>query len=285
MDDSQAGAAASGVQIRQRTYAYTHIGHGDYILVEYKVQNVGASTLNNYHLGLFSDFDVSLVGEFDNCHYRADRKLGYVHSDYTWSGFGGYAGIALLGNTPGTHFTAIDNNGSGGSPFSVANGFSNANKYKSISSGLLDTVAGTSQVNGKNVSMTIGSGPYTLASGDSIQVVFMIGAGYDLQTLLRAVDSASVKYQSIKMITEAGHSIMGTQEIGIQPNPSEGIFWLSGLSESNPQLDVLNSVGQKVPFEYNSEGNNQLKVNASAGIYFLKIKQNDRVISRKIVVQ
>ena len=285
MDDSKAGTAATGVQIRQRTYAYTSPGDSNYVIVDYRVHNVGTSDITNYHLGLFSDFDVSLLGQFDNCRYRPDHKLGYVKSDYSWSNFNGYAGIALLGNAPGTHFTAIDNNGAGGSPFSVANGFSNANKYKSISSGILDTVAGTAQVNGKNVSMTIGAGPYFIGSGDSIQVVFMIGAGSDLQTLLQAVDSASIKYQSIKIITEAKEALEGRKEIEIRPNPSDGTFWLSGFSEELPQLEIVNSIGQKIPFEYGADGLNQLRVKAPTGIYFLKIAHKGQIVSKKIVVQ
>ena len=285
MDDSQAGTAASGVQIRQRTYAYTSPGDSNYVLVEYRVANTNATPLTNYHLGLFSDFDLSLVGEFDHCRYRPDRKLGYVKSEFSWGNFGGYAGIALLGNTPGVHFTAIDNNGQGGSPFSVATSFTNANKYKSISSGILDSVAGTSVANGKNVSMTIGSGPYTIAPGDSIQVVFMIGAGPDLQTLLQAVDSATAKYETIKIITGAKEQQAGNESIRLVPNPGNGHFQLQGPAENILGLEVLNTIGQRVPFEYSREASNQLTINASPGMYVVKINLKGKTISSKIIVQ
>jgi len=71
----------------------------------------------------------------------------------------------------------------------------------------------------------------------------------------------------------------------IRPNPGDGTFWLSGFMEEIPQLNVVSSIGQAMPFEFNSDQANQLRIKGSKGIYFLKIKEKDRVISRKIVIQ
>ncbi|MBI3500342.1 MAG: T9SS type A sorting domain-containing protein [Bacteroidetes bacterium] len=98
-------------------------------------------------------------------------------------------------------------------------------------------------------------------------------------------DMFIVKLGSVAGIEENNFS----NDMNIYPNPSTGIFSVSGLRSAVSSLDIYNVMGEKI---YSSTVNSKLEtVNLSAapkvqasGIYFLRIGTSEGIISKKIII-
>ena len=81
-------------------------------------------------------------------------------------------------------------------------------------------------------------------------------------------------------------------ELSIYPNPSKGMFNISfeGKKDQTIEISIINYLGQIVFFEelkdYNGRYKKPINLGKNAnGIYQLRIKTNNEILSRKIVVQ
>ena len=86
----------------------------------------------------------------------------------------------------------------------------------------------------------------------------------------------------------AGMSIndVTAKNITVRPNPATNNFTVELDDDSQAQVQLFNLVGQVV---YNAQTNNQIvNVNISnlnSGVYMLKVTQNGRVYTSKVLVQ
>ena len=71
----------------------------------------------------------------------------------------------------------------------------------------------------------------------------------------------------------------------IYPNPANTQFVIAGLN-GDAQIEVLNILGEKV---YSIRSNNSQEsisvANLPTGTYFVKISQNDKMVTKKLVVK
>jgi hypothetical protein len=104
-----------------------------------------------------------------------------------------YNGIQVLSGTP--NYWAIDNSaGVEDNPWGVYDGFEDAEKYESMSSGIGRQQAGVASETGNDVSHTTAAGPYVLDPGDSITVAFALHAASSLQDLKASAQAADTMY-------------------------------------------------------------------------------------------
>ena len=90
----------------------------------------------------------------------------------------------------------------------------------------------------------------------------------------------------------ANTGLVGTSEfsndesIRVFPNPTTGEITICGLPTLSSDLDIYNSLGQKI---YSVKSSNQSEIidisGFSQGVYFLVIKNNDYTSYKKIVLQ
>ncbi len=79
-------------------------------------------------------------------------------------------------------------------------------------------------------------------------------------------------------------SIETLEEPGIYPNPSQGVFFLSTIVD---RVEVIDLTGRKVTIE-SEIVNNQTQItllHPETGIYLLKTYQQNRWVTRKILVK
>jgi hypothetical protein len=77
-------------------------------------------------------------------------------------------------------------------------------------------------------------------------------------------------------------------EIGIFPNPSDGIFQVSSLSEEPMHITILDQQGKQVAlFELNelSSDNSFDMSEQPTGVYFAHISQGENQLVKKLVVR
>jgi serine protease len=187
--DVYVGPNRVGVTVNLRSYTYSNDEDNDYIILRYTLQNTTAAAISNLYAGLFFDWDFADANS-DITSFDVPGNFGYVYRNGgnpdTW------VGVASVSALP-TGFHAIRNNGTQGNiNLFDANGFSDAEKWLSISSGttVLNTGPG-------DVSHVVNSGPYNIDPSQSVDVAFAIVAGYNLEELRERVTRARLKFQSI----------------------------------------------------------------------------------------
>jgi len=78
---------------------------------------------------------------------------------------------------------------------------------------------------------------------------------------------------------------MEKENISVYPNPATNKFTVNLAGSEKANIEMFNLVGQKV---YNSTATEKAEVNVSGfrpGIYMLKVSQNGKVYTSKVVVK
>lgn len=211
-DDANAGAARLNVLTRYKAWAWNDPARENFVILEYTLRNTGGSTLSNLFAGIFSYWEIP-NGQYYMNSFIADwdgtRKLGYGYNGQT--PVGSYAGVKLLSGDPVSWY-AINNNGAGGS-ISLFDGFSEAEKYTTLSGGVSRPTAVPGTVSG-----VLGTGPFTLAAGDSVTVAFALLLGDNLTQLQTAADSAQQTYNLLHATWTGTLSSDWNQPGNWQPN-------------------------------------------------------------------
>ncbi len=264
MTDANAGAAASNITILQQSFAKTTPGDSNYVIVRYLIKNNSTTAvLNNFFVGLYGDFDISASGQQDKAGWSAANKLGF---SYNSNPDGLYSGIAVLGNgTP--NYYAIDNDATAIDSFGVYDGYTDAEKFASISSGIYRRNAGVSGP--KDVSIAVGQGPFSIAPGDTIDVGFAIVAGENLNDILNAADTASEEWP---IITETKKRITAASgNLSMYPNPAGKEIFLKGQGLKGG-YKIFDTKGQEQTVVVESFGQNLMRFDLHAlmpGMYVL----------------
>ncbi len=189
--DDSAGASANNVLVGFRSMVWKEKPNDQYFIIEYSIKNTGDSTLNDFHAGLYADWDISDQGRQDLALWSDDLSLGYIHNTDTAKKL--YAGIQLL--TEPANYWAVDNDHTiEDNPWGVYDGFTDSEKFESISSGIARDSAGFSSETGNDVSHAIASGPHIIAPGDSIVIAFAIHGASDPDDLFQSAYAADTTY-------------------------------------------------------------------------------------------
>lgn len=185
-------ATSKTVSIDYRSLVWKEKPYDQFVILEYTIKNVSAQPLNGFHFALFADWDISQQGAGDVAEWNADLNMGYVYPAQTDNK--PYAGIKILkGNAP--QYFAIDNNqNTVGTPFGIYDGYSDSEKFKSISSGVGRETAGTTSGTGNDVSHVVGAGPFNISANGEIMVAFALIAGANWEELKFAAMQADTAY-------------------------------------------------------------------------------------------
>ena len=180
----------SSLSVSYRSMVWNNAPYRDFVILEYKVKNTSANALTDFYFGLFADWDVSTGGATDKASWDADTKLGYVHASQ--SAGKPHAGIQVLSGN--ANYFAIDNDPSiAGNPFGIYDGFTDSEKFISISTGLAKLQAGNATTGG-DISHSVSSGPYSINSGEEITIAFALHAAMTKDVLINSAIYADSMY-------------------------------------------------------------------------------------------
>ncbi len=274
-----------GVGVRQRAFAWASPDRRDFVVLEYSIKNMTADTLKPLYAGLFADWDLPTPdGAARNAaDWDSLRTLGYCYAlglPAPLTGPARYAGVRLLrGGAPAV--CCIDNNAPYGTPVRLADGFSLAEKFLTLSSGTVQHTIG--QVYGTDVSQVVGARLAALAPGDSTTVTFAVMAATTLLQLQETADAAVLAYSTL---LPTRPTALGAG-FHVYPNPTTGPLRVAlppkfGLSE----VRVLNALGQLV-LRQDASGSllNLSLAGLAPGLYTLRAQGTAGVLTRAVEVR
>ncbi len=278
-----AGAYANNqisARFDHRTYVWEGTADTNFFIYEQTITNRAASAMPNLYTGMYADPDVSATSQEDIVDWDAARNLAYVYAaDSGLSPAGGpYFGIKLLSPFP-KQYSPIVNDGSSG-PFSVYDGFSDQEHFTSISSGI---AGGRLPATGrKDVSLSVGYGPFATAAGGTVRVAYAIVVGYNLQQIQAAADRADSAYQQrILSVTSPAEAA----SVVLYPSPATD--QLHVLCQAGAQITVTDLRGvayrQTPAFAGNLATLNV--ANLAPGMYLVRVRQAGKTQTLRFVKQ
>ena len=282
------------IEIMQTTYAWTDSSQNDYVIFLYVVKNKSAEALENFHFGLFFDWDID--GEFyatNKVGYDPLRKLGYCYD--SGAGPATWVGVSSLSDVPVSFRAIVNDDTSPINPdWGIYDGFTDAKKWDAISGGVVYQDAGP-----EDVSFVIGNGPLNLPPYGIFRLAYAMIAGNDSVALVQHADSALAKW--------SGLQITGFENPGIEPsaltfqlmpnypnpfNPDTHIEYR--LKENGPiDLEIFDMRGQRVitlvkgyqkagSYKTIWDGTNARGEKVASGTYILRLKTDKFVQSGKM---
>jgi serine protease len=288
-NDNGAGVSKIGIEISFNSFAFSNEADEDYVIMRYKVKNTNASEITGFYAGLFGDWDLGDQGNLNKVDYDPANRLGYIWR--TDNNPSTYAGMSLLSATNVSYWAIDNDNTIAGNPWGIYDGFTDQEKYQSLSSGLGRTQAGGTS--GRDVANVLGSGPYNIPANGEITIAFALIAGNNLSDLQANAVAARNKYNSLVGITNYNSELPSdfslSQNYPNPFNPSTNIKF----SIANPgltSLKIYNTLGREVASlvnEYLQAGSYDADWNASgnsSGVYFYRLQANGFVQTKRMLL-
>jgi hypothetical protein len=280
-NDSNANADTIGLRIGYNVYASKDVGHEDYIIMEYIIENISNQKISNLHAGLFADFDV-VDGDKNACKTDLKRFMTYTESTSITAGKPVF-GVQLLNSNKFKSY-CLDNVDGGLGGVDIYNGYNNSKKYETLTSNRYSS--GPQDVSGGDVIQSTGVGGFSLLPNDTFKVAFALMAAENISVLNQVADSSYKRYNgrlpnSVKQISveEGG--------IKVYPNPVEQLLTLTLENKTGDvrSYRILNNIGQEVSFG---------KLSASLptvidvsqlynGLYFVEVNTQKRIFVTKFI--
>ncbi|MCK6604992.1 MAG: S8 family serine peptidase [Ignavibacteriaceae bacterium] len=271
-NDNLAGGSAVGTKTELRSYSYGTTGDENYIIVRYTIKNTSGTNLTNLYAGLFFDWDL-IDGSGDLVSYNSSANYGKMSNSS--ASFSTKTAVALISGT-NYGFYAINNDGTGGS-FSIYDGYSDSEKWTSLSSGLTGRLSGGPA----DISCVVSAGPYSINQDDSIDIAFVIAASDNDQGLTSAVENARNKWNAITSVKETGGDLPVSFRLEQNyPNPfnPETVIRYSVPENGPVSLRIFDITGKEirtlVDMDQNA-GNYEARfdaLNLSSGVYFYELR-------------
>ena len=283
-DDSQS-LNPLNINIKHRQLAYSEVPDDKYTIAEYEIQNRSPMALNGLYVGLFSDWDISENGR-DVTRYDEINRMGYVSAKTAGLLYGG---IKLLKNTAPPLYYPLSYQVTG-DPLETGGGFTRAEKYQTLTSGIKSTGLGDSPASGYDVMFVLGSGPYSIPANGSVKVAFAFIGGDNLQDLQASAVAAESKYNMLlNPATSPAEGFVLRQNY---PNPAVNntVIEFSIPKASLVDMSLYNAMGKKVKDilkEDLSVGSYRINVDLTdlkSGIYFYRIEYENKQRSMKMLV-
>jgi len=250
----------------------------DYIILTYEVRNENAFVLENVHIGLFFDWDISATAE-DYGRHDADRRLGITQN--TANNPTKIVAVKLLTPIGDYHHRTVHN------PDEVYNDFSDAEKFQFISSGIQ-----TETLDNVDVANMTGVGPFDLEPNQTVSVAFAIIGANSMADLEASADQVQALWDGVTGIEEIGIN-PDIFNLSLFPNPASDYLAVSfNLAQKrNIALNVLNINGQVLISESEKSyqvGAQEIKTdlsNLSSGNYLLQLVIDGQAVTKSIILE
>jgi serine protease len=275
-----------GIETKLLTYSFAAAPNDKFIVLKYRFTNKSSINISNFFSGLFIDWDmVDGDGTNDVADYDDVNNFGYVHhvggAPFT------YVGCGLI-SADNYGYYAIQNDGNDGG-IGIYDEFSKVEKWQTLSGGIAKKQAGP-----QDVSMVVSSGPYTINTGASIDVAFVVAAGDSLTDLQNSIIASRTKYS--EALTGVENNIVSkTMVFKLEqnyPNPFNPSTTINyQLREAAfVTLKIYDILGKEVATlvsQFEKEGGHSITFNGTdltSGIYFYKLRAGNDIATKKLVL-
>ncbi|HEY0895900.1 MAG TPA: S8 family serine peptidase [Sphingobacteriaceae bacterium] len=281
--DDSGNPQSLNLYISHRMLAASSAPDDKYVLVEYEMQNKNSFPLSNIFAGLFMDWDVDDDGR-DATRYDAPSRTAYTYSK---RGGHPYSGVRVLTTGDPVYYPLSYQ--VPGDPLQTG-GFTLAEKYQTLSSGVKSISLGEDVPGGYDVLYVLGTGPHTIPANGSVKVAFALIGGDDIQDVNASGQAAQARYQTLQQLPPVSAALELKQNY---PNPVIGSTTIEfNIPSAGPvNLTLYNLLGQKVGNLMNTTleaGVYRVTPDLTGlqnGLYFYRLRFNNEEKSLKLQLQ
>jgi hypothetical protein len=268
-----------------RSYAFTRPEAKNMVILQYTIHNYSSNPQLNFHAGLFFDWDVSANSQSDVAIFNDSLKLALTYDSTGYPCVPVAVGTVLLTPELGTTYWGINNrDNDSDTRIGIYNGFSKEEKWKALSTGIVQPIAGVT-----DVSQLLSMGPVDLQPGDSLNIGFALIAGDTPQDVMASVPHSRAMWDTINRLFDPTDIAMptalpeGMQLHGIAPHPatlSNGSITLdiSTVESGTLQIELYDLRGKHVATLASNArlaGRHRIPIflpNMATGVYVLHLK-------------
>lgn len=273
----------SAFNIEQNVYQSVAPEDSNHIFVSYNITNISGESYDSLFVGLFFDWDISLMGQSDKVEYDRDFDFGYAFD--ASSDTLPYVGIKAFSEHP-VNFYAIDNDGRGDDSVGIYDGFTITEKWKMLSRGKFRTKSRIT-----DVSYVISAGPIKILNGETKRVTFALFVGKDLFGLREESLRSKVKAYELGLISEPYQKLNDPYLVSVFPNPTKGALQLRiSFLKYEPLVitlfDVQGRLVKKIDFSNSSQPTFEYQFDLDlqgSGNYYLCVQSPSKTQYIKIV--
>lgn len=190
LNDSLAGARTIGIGIKQSAYECTADSLNSVVFLSYQLKNRNNYAIDSLCVGLYNDWDID-IPDWNYSRWIDSLRIGVTKG----SGIRNLLAGTLLLDDYEPQFFAIDAvPDTAGNNINLYDGFSQAEKWKTLSSGIARPAAG--QLNGTNVVQICGSKIRNFQAGETRKVAFALVFADSVPDLISKSRSARNFYRS-----------------------------------------------------------------------------------------
>jgi serine protease len=292
-NDDGAGSSKLGIKTTMLTYSFVETDNLNYIILRMQLENTTSNDIKNIYTGYYFDLDI----QGDSGDDYSDDMVNYDYTDnfgYAYDQDGSpqqtFVAAALISDA-NYGFYAINQDSSTAivSPNS-SNGFLDSEKWYSISNGIKKTQAGPA-----DIAYVISGGPYNINAGQTLDIVFTLACGSDIDEVRTAVQQSKIKWQNGLTEIEENAELPGEYVLFQNyPNPfnPETVISYTLPKSGFVSLKVYDILGREVATlvnEYQQPGNHYssfstLHYTLSSGVYFYRISSGDFHQTKKMLI-
>lgn len=177
-NDSLAGAQATGIGIKQSAFECTADSLNSVVFLSYHLKNRNTVSIDSVYAGIYNDWDID-VPDQNRCRWIDSLQLGYTQGRGIRNLL---AGTMLLGGGEPQFFAIDAIPDTAGGNINLYDGFSPAEKWRTLSSGTSRNQAGYDFTN--NVVQVTAAGIRNLQAGETRKVAFALIFGDSLPDLV-----------------------------------------------------------------------------------------------------
>lgn len=282
--DDNAGVNKLGLRIKTRYYLWNKPPYDKFIVVEHTITNTSTENHQNLYAGWFADWDIPTlhsIHPLNQARWDEINKLGYIRSAENDSQE--FAGIMLLTPSQKANYYALVNRYYAKPGELLADGFSNTDKFRTLSSGTTNNIAPA--IGASDVSHVVSAGPFDLVPNQSITVTFAFVVGDNLEDLTNQARQAQVLYNGKSILAPPPQLKNNLQ---ILPNPSNGEFQIKTGGAQIKNVTILDVKGKIVKQRFwvnDSKLRLSLKDEIGKGVYFIRMYTSDGYFTKRVVIK
>ncbi len=272
---------STNIEITQEVFQSNKKEYEDIMLVSYDIFSLETEKSKELFFGQFFDWDISLNGKNDLIKYDTDHDFAFAKNMIDEKQASVY--VKILSNY-NNNFYAISNNGSAGS-FGIYDGFTGAEKWRAISSGLSRL-----ESSGNDCSMVFAAGPIEIEALDTANLTYAFAFANNHNEAIEKFEKAKELAKYIKNI-EMSEDI--SNEMNIFPNPVADVLTINAtlFKSALTTVAIYDSSGKMVDKIIDnkmlSAGIHRFEFRASdlsQGTYFVDLQSRGASITQGFVV-
>ncbi|TSA25713.1 MAG: T9SS C-terminal target domain-containing protein [Ignavibacteriales bacterium] len=275
-----------GIETKFHAYTYVNAPNDNFILLITEMKNTTSQNISNLYAGYFFDWDIPADNPtIDSTAYDLTDNFGYAFcTNKTLAST--IVGAALVSSNKYGYYP-IDNNATSGSVILTdVNGFSDAEKWITLFSGIVNNKIGPT-----DISFVISGGDFSIPAQSTLKVGFAIAAGATLNELRNAIKQSRNKYQDTVDYKNIPTEIRLYQNY---PNPfnSNTVISYSLPNAGQVTLKVYDLLGREVSIlvdDYKQPGvyNSQFSIRnfqLPSGVYFYQLNVGGNIQTKKMIL-